>query len=332
MTPGARAVLLGAERWELHTGDCLPWLRGLPPASVDACITDPPSSAHFLGRRWDGDRGGRAPWVAWLAEVGAELRRVLKPGAGLAVWALPRRAHWAATALEDAGLELRDKLYHLQAQGRPQGKALPGDRHSTLKPAVEEWLLARAPLAEELGANLARFGVGALHLADTRAAGGQLRWERPRGVGYGGGGSDAGPQAALVAELGRHPANFAATHAAACAPGSCACALAELGAELGQRVVNFFPVFYAPRARGAGRSTSHPTEKPLSLIEHLCALLCPPGGVVIDPFAGSATTGAAALRRGLRFLGAELAEADDGTAAEARARLERLAPKHAAAG
>jgi site-specific DNA-methyltransferase (adenine-specific) len=49
----------------------------------------------------------------------------------------------------------------------------------------------------------------------------------------------------------------------------------------------------------------HPTVKPLALLRHLCRLVTPTGGTVLDPFAGSGTTGCAAMLEGLRFLGAE---------------------------
>jgi hypothetical protein len=49
----------------------------------------------------------------------------------------------------------------------------------------------------------------------------------------------------------------------------------------------------------------HPTVKPLALMRHLCRLVTPAGGTVLDPFAGSGTTGCAAMLEGLSFLGAE---------------------------
>jgi len=54
-----------------------------------------------------------------------------------------------------------------------------------------------------------------------------------------------------------------------------------------------------------GRAT-HPTEKPEELIEHLLLYSCPPGGMVLDPFAGSGATGATAARLGMKFIGIEL--------------------------
>lgn len=64
----------------------------------------------------------------------------------------------------------------------------------------------------------------------------------------------------------------------------------------------------SPRA-GAGRTggarNHHPTVKPVDLMRYLCRLVTPPGGVVLDPFTGSGTTGMAALAEGCRFIGCE---------------------------
>jgi site-specific DNA-methyltransferase (adenine-specific) len=49
----------------------------------------------------------------------------------------------------------------------------------------------------------------------------------------------------------------------------------------------------------------HPTVKPTDLMRYLCRLVAPPGGVVLDPFAGSGSTGKAATLEGFRFIGIE---------------------------
>ncbi len=49
----------------------------------------------------------------------------------------------------------------------------------------------------------------------------------------------------------------------------------------------------------------HPTVKPVKLMEYLCNLITPPGGIVLDPFLGSGTTGIAAMNKGFRFVGIE---------------------------
>ena len=50
----------------------------------------------------------------------------------------------------------------------------------------------------------------------------------------------------------------------------------------------------------------HPTQKPVALMRWLCRLVTPPGGLVLDPFCGSGTTGVAAVGEGFRFVGMEL--------------------------
>lgn len=60
-----------------------------------------------------------------------------------------------------------------------------------------------------------------------------------------------------------------------------------------------------PRLRTSPRVNHHPTVKPLDLMRWLVRLVTPPGGLVLDPFAGSGTTGVAAMAEGFRFLGIE---------------------------
>jgi hypothetical protein len=63
-----------------------------------------------------------------------------------------------------------------------------------------------------------------------------------------------------------------------------------------------------PRA-GAGRTgggrNAHPTVKPVALMRYLCRLVTPPGGVVLDPFTGSGSTGKAAILERFNFIGIE---------------------------
>lgn len=105
---------------QLIQGDCLEQLSGLSADSVDSLITDPPAGISFMGKAWDDDKGGRKEWVAWLSEVMREAKRVMKPGAHGLVWAIPRTSHWTATALEDAGFEIRDVISHIFGSGFPK--------------------------------------------------------------------------------------------------------------------------------------------------------------------------------------------------------------------
>jgi site-specific DNA-methyltransferase (adenine-specific) len=82
-------------------------------------------------------------------------------------------------------------------------------------------------------------------------------------------------------------------------------AIAERPEPGGDQVVWAIPT-PGPREKAHGR---HPTQKPLALLERVLAASAAPGDLVLDPFAGSGTTGVAALRAGCRFLGVERAGA-----------------------
>lgn len=56
---------------------------------------------------------------------------------------------------------------------------------------------------------------------------------------------------------------------------------------------------------GGTRGLKHPAIMTLALADELVGMCCPPGGLVLDPFAGSCTTGVAAVSSGRRFLGIE---------------------------
>ena len=75
-------------------------------------------------------------------------------------------------------------------------------------------------------------------------------------------------------------------------------------------------------------ATSTPLEavKPVALMRWLVRLVTPPGGLVLDPFLGSGTTGIAAILEGFRFLGIEK---DEHYAEIAKARIARWEKKHA---
>jgi site-specific DNA-methyltransferase (adenine-specific) len=112
----------------IATGDSLHWLQTLPDASFDALVTDPPAGIGFMGKAWDGDKGGRDQWIAWLAAILREAHRVLKPGAHGLVWALPRTSHWTGMACEDAGFDVRDIVTHLFGSGFPKSTRIDRDQ------------------------------------------------------------------------------------------------------------------------------------------------------------------------------------------------------------
>lgn len=73
--------------------------------------------------------------------------------------------------------------------------------------------------------------------------------------------------------------------------------------------------------QGLPRRNHHPTVKPNALMRYLCRLVTPPGGVVLDPFCGSGSTGKAAVMEGFQFVGIEL-NPEYAAVAEARIQAE----------
>ena len=80
--------------------------------------------------------------------------------------------------------------------------------------------------------------------------------------------------------------------------------------------------FYCTKAskKDKGEGNTHPTPKNTKLMRWLVKLITPPGGIVLDPFAGSGSTGVACMREGFYFVGMEQS---DEYAKIALARLSR---------
>lgn len=68
----------------------------------------------------------------------------------------------------------------------------------------------------------------------------------------------------------------------------------------------FYTAKVSPAERNAAGENRHPTVKPLALMRYLVKLVTPPGGLVLDPFMGSGSTGVAAILEGDRFVGIDL--------------------------
>jgi len=206
--------------WAVVEGDALDVLAKLPDNRFHSVIQDPPAAIRFMNAAWDSDRGGRKQWTEWLTGIQAEALRVTKPGGWSLTWALPRKSHWTAMAVEDAGWEIRDIVHHLFGTGMGAKGSPKSDRwkgwNACLKPVAEHWILARKPLSEpSISANLERWLTGALHV-DACQVGSNAGWSYPNGKGgsplHGGGFKDI----ACEATKGRYPPHLVLGHAPGC--------------------------------------------------------------------------------------------------------------------
>jgi len=82
--------------------------------SYDSIVTDPPYELGFMGKGWD------SSGIAYDVEMWRECWRVLKPGGYLLAFGGTRTWHRIATAIEDAGFEIRDSMAWLYGSGFPK--------------------------------------------------------------------------------------------------------------------------------------------------------------------------------------------------------------------
>ena len=312
--------------------------------SVDAIVTDPPYGLSFMGKDWDHGVPGIEFWK--------EMLRVLKPGGYLLSFGGSRTYHRMASAVEDAGFEIRDQIMWVYGSGFP--KSLNGHWGGTaLKPAHEPLVLARKPLIGTVAANVLAHGTGGLNIDECRVE----TTDDLNGGAYSNGSKDLSAASSwptwchrikntskdlsaassyatgvnagvFVQPSGRWPANLihdGSDEVVSCFPRSDSPWIGNPnvgkkgGATFGgtaqkvetkpeyRDVGSAARFFYAAKASKKDREdgNTHPTVKPTDLMAYLCRLVTPAGGVVLDPFMGSGSTGKAAIKEGFRFIGAE---------------------------
>lgn len=211
---------------------------------------------------------------------------------------------------------------------------------TAIKPACEFWTLCRKPLSESTVAkNVLKWGTGGINIDGCRVETDTPRPQRVRdanrmtGNAYHGGqdGTFVGSKAIEDTTQGRFPSNLILDEEAAAAldeqsgiskspssyvrssDGSAGLYKGSFGETSGTKSLNFGDsggasrFFYCAKASKSdrGEGNNHPTVKPTNLMAYLCKLVTPPNGVVLDPFAGSGSTGVGALREGFRFMGIE---------------------------
>jgi site-specific DNA-methyltransferase (adenine-specific) len=296
-------------------------------------------SRGFMGKQWDGGD------VAFDPETWRLVFHVLPPGGHVLAFASTRNYHRMATAIEDAGFEIRDQVAWLYGSGFPKShnvadgirKRHPDADPSTaegwgtaIKPAFEPICVARKPVEGTVAANFLKYGTGALNtLACGIPSDGRPLIEKRIGeadtVGHQifGEGLSPGSRHAGTTSADRWPANVVHDGSREVSD-----LLPDAGGGVGVRggrasdsgwgfkgtgesvglgdsgsAARFF---YCAKASEADRLESeHATVKPVALMRWLVRLVTPPGGWVLDPFAGSGTTAMACLAEGFNCIAVE---------------------------
>jgi len=291
--------MINLENKVIHA-DSLEHLKTLDDNIFDSCVTDPPYhlqsivkrfttgpeakygkdgsfnrlSKGFMGQEWDGGD------IAFTKEFWEQVYRVLKPGSVLLAFAATRNYHRMATAIEDSGFEIFDMINWIYGSGFPKRKNL-------LKPAHEPILMARKGINKNLNLDECR-----VPYKDKDDRSGWHKTGSDGSKGYLN--SNTFKIRKISAEEikertkdGRYPANV-------------------IHDGLDEDWARYFYCTKASKKEKDG--TEHPTVKPLNLMKYLVKLITPVNGIVLDPFAGTGTTGEAALLEDRKYYLIEVTE------------------------
>jgi DNA modification methylase len=210
---------------------------------------------------------------------------------------------------------------------------------TALKPALEPITVARKPLQSTVAANVLEHGTGAINIegcrvGTTKDVPASLRKGRNSGSMAGYLDNDSWDNLGMRTDIGRWPANLIhdgsdevtelfPQNVRGAIPGTqkigdktttnrdnnvsyATCGYQKISGYK-EEVGSAARFFYCAKASKADREdgNGHPTVKPTDLMRYLCRLVTPPGGIVLDPFMGSGSTGKAAVLEGFRFIGIE---------------------------
>ena len=323
----------------LYCADCkdvLPLLK-----DIDSCVTDPPYGLSFMGKKWDYDVPGVDIWVQIhdvlkpgshllsffgsrtyhrgaipIEDAGFEIRDQLmwlygsgfpkSLNIGKAVDKLQgnerevvgkRKAHdIRGNALMEATVpEYKKDKSQIDIEITKGSSEWEG-WGTALKPAHEPIVMARKPLAGTVAQTVLDHGTGGINIDECRVGTEKFDTAKNRRKQSSHKktvfqlGLDNKPGGEIVE--GRYPAN-----------------VMHDGSDLVQDIFeDKARYFYCAKASKKDRDegNEHPTVKPTELMKYLCRLVTPKGGVVLDPFMGSGSTGKAAMEEDLSFVGIEM--------------------------
>lgn len=193
---------------------------------------------------------------------------------------------------------------------------------TALKPAWEPICLARKPLIGTVATNILKYGTGGINIVGTRVGTRTASTGEVVGANQAMAGANYGRVETGETTVGRWPANIihdGSAEVVALFPDSDGQQGVSNDGQRSRAQVYGTPTdngkqypprgdtgsaarfFYTAKADSDDRiGSKHPTVKPVDLMQWLVRLVTPPGGLVLDPFAGSGTTGEAAFREGMQ--------------------------------
>lgn len=286
------------------------------------------TATGFMGKQWDGGD------IAFRAETWAKVLRVLKPGGYIVAFSSSRTFGRMSVALEDAGFITHPMFGWIFGSGFPKAHRVHAEGYEgfryggqATKPALEPIYMGQKLFSEVNGtANVLRWGTGALNIDACRieAADGYTENAVTQGVNTAQTSYEPRRERRTFepSKAGRWPANVVhdgsdeVLAAFPEAPGQQFTVRPDHAPQVGTDVYGDYgprPMveprgdsgsaarfFYSAKADAEDRiGSKHPTVKPLDLMQYLVRLVTPPGGTVLDPFAGTGTTGEAAWREGM---------------------------------
>ena len=288
----------------------------------------------FMGKEWDGGD------IAFRTDTWKLAYDLLKPGGHLLAFSASRNYHRMAVAIEDAGFEIRDQIMWIYGSGFPKSLNIGDGWGTALKPAHEPIVMARKPLEGTNVDNVLKYGTGGINIDGCRIQGDDTGGERKITTrksrdennvwtDENSGMKQEENHFADADPKGRYPANLMhdglqedwaryfycpKTSSAERNRGLDDFDTKKMGMSGGAQKYSHRGLLEHNRYnkgqdiglnRVIERKNTHPTVKPQELMKYLCRLVTPKGGVVLDPFMGSGSTGMAAKDEGFDFIGIE---------------------------
>ena len=286
---------------ELLEGDCMALIDSLENNSLDCIITDPPYFTDKLDHKWNSekiaddtknshiqhlpkgmkfDKKQVKELQIFYRDLSAKLITKLKPGGYFLSFSSPRLYHAIAMGCDEAGFEVRDMMNWIYTQTMPKGMSISHliDKHKDMtseekSQMKDEYKDHKTPMIRSCAEPICI----AMKPIETSF----LENERKYKTGLIDFSQKVGQEADKV------PSNVMTT-------------------QYMDPIYDKHFFINKPSKEEKGDYNSHPTVKPMALMEHLVKLFTKPDALVLDPFSGSGTTLVACKNTGRRAIGFEM--------------------------